>query len=81
MVGYYILGGPMRLQMGGMGGWTYFMHELNPRKRRGRFDHCIVPAVLSGDPAVGRYRIPTVIPLNTGAAQPTAWRPYLWPVK
>jgi len=66
MVGYYILGGPYALQMGA----NVRMDLFPAQEGLDGLYHRLFPADLSGDPAVGRYRIHDVFVQIRGGAQP-----------
>lgn len=81
MVAYYLLGGPYSIQLGSnvrmdlfYGSWTV--------RRKAWFDAFTVLALIFylGVLLVGAYDS-TAYSLQYGERSPTAWRPYLWPVK
>lgn len=82
MVGYYILGGPYALQMGANVRMDLFYAELTPRKKA--WTDCITAfflliylvILLWGGIESTMYSFK-----YGGERSPTAWRPYMWPVK
>ena len=82
MVGYYILGGPYALQMGANVRMDLFYAELTPRKKA--WTDCItvfflliyLVILLWGGIESTMYSFK-----YGGERSPTAWRPYMWPVK
>ena len=82
MVGYYILGGPYALQMGANVRMDLFYAELTPRKKV--WTDCItvfflliyLVILLWGGIESTMYSFK-----YGGERSPTAWRPYMWPVK
>ncbi|SFS62957.1 TRAP-type mannitol/chloroaromatic compound transport system, small permease component [Sulfitobacter marinus] len=82
MVGYYILGGPYAMQMGANVRMDLFYAELTPRKKA--WTDCITVLflliylfiLLWGGIESTMYSFK-----YGGERSPTAWRPYMWPVK
>lgn len=82
MVGYYILGGPYALQMGSNVRMDLFYAELTPRKKAWTdtitvmFLLIYLVILLWGGIESTLYSFK-----YGGERSPTAWRPYMWPVK
>ena len=82
MVGYYILGGPYAMQMGANVRMDLFYAELTPRKKAWTDRITVVfllvylVILLWGGIESTMYSFK-----YGGERSPTAWRPYMWPVK
>ncbi|MEH6392736.1 MAG: TRAP transporter small permease subunit [Sulfitobacter sp.] len=82
MVGYYILGGPYAMQMGANVRMDLFYAELTPRKKA--WTDCITVVFLLVYLAIllwGGIESTMYSFKYGGERSPTAWRPYMWPVK
>lgn len=81
MVAYYILGGPYAWQMGGHVRMDLFYARQSPR-RRALWDAFTVLAVMLYLAVLIWGSIDaTVYSFTYAERSPTAWRPYLWPIK
>lgn len=82
MVGYYILGGPYALQMGANVRMDLFYGAWSPR-RKAAVDSVTVLCLLSylGVLLWGAVDSTIYSFQYGGERSPTAWRPYLWPIK
>lgn len=81
-VGYYILGGPYAMQMGANVRMDLFYGEFTPQKKA-QID-CITVLFLIAYLAVllwGGIDSTMYSFQYGGERSPTAWRPYLWPIK
>lgn len=81
MVAYYIIGGPYSIQLGSNVRMDLFYGNWEPRKKA-QFDAITVlllllylGVLLYGAMASTGYA------LQYGERSPTAWRPYMWPIK
>ena len=82
MVAYYVLGGPYAMQLGANVRMDLFYGELNPRKKAWTdsitvlFLLAYLVILLWGgiDSTIYSFQY-------GGERSPTAWRPYLWPIK
>jgi TRAP-type mannitol/chloroaromatic compound transport system permease small subunit len=82
MVGYYILGGPYAMQMGANVRMDLFYAELTPRKKA--WTDCITVLFLMAYLVIllwGGIESTMYSFKYGGERSPTAWRPYMWPVK
>ncbi len=81
MVAYYILGGPYSMQLGSHVRMDLLYGNWTP-ERKARFDAFTILLVI-GFLAVLLYGAidSTAYSFRYGERAPSAWRPYLWPVK
>lgn len=81
MVAYYIMGGPYSIQMGSNVRMDLFYGEWSPHKKAW-FDAFTVLLLIFYLSVLlyGAYGS-TAYSLQYGERSPTAWRPYLWPIK
>ncbi|MEM7547040.1 MAG: TRAP transporter small permease subunit [Pseudomonadota bacterium] len=81
MVTYYIMGGPYSIQLGSNVRMDLFYHEWSARKKAW-FDAFTVLLLIFYLCVllIGAYES-TAYSLQYGERSPTAWRPYLWPIK
>ncbi|GHA41830.1 C4-dicarboxylate ABC transporter [Amylibacter ulvae] len=81
MVAYYILGGPYSIQMGSNVRMDLFYGEWSDRKKA-QID-CITVFFLIAYLGIMLYGAwdSTAYSLKYNERSPTAWRPYLWPIK
>ncbi len=81
MVTYYILGGPYSVQLGSNVRMDLFYGEWSPR-RKAWFDAFTVLLLMLylGVLLYGAIDS-TAYSLQYGERSPTAWRPYMWPIK
>jgi len=81
MVAYYILGGPYSIQMGSNVRMDLFYGEWST-KRKAQVDAITVLFLIFylGVMLYGAYDS-TSYSLQYGERSPTAWRPYIWPIK
>jgi TRAP-type mannitol/chloroaromatic compound transport system permease small subunit len=81
MVAYYVLGGPYAWQQGAHVRMDLFYAPLSPR-RKAWWDGFTVLAVMIYLAVLLWGAIDsTVYSLTYGERAPSAWRPYLWPIK
>ena len=82
MVGYYILGGPYSIQMGSNVRMDLFYGDFSPR-RKAWFDAFTVFFLLVylGILLWGGIESTQYAFSYGGERSPSAWRPYMWPVK
>ncbi len=82
MVGYYILGGPYALQMGANVRMDLFYAELNPRKKAWTDSITVLFLLIYLFILLWGGIESTMYSFKYGGERsPTAWRPYMWPVK
>lgn len=82
MVGYYILGGPYALQMGANVRMDLFYAELNPRKKAWTDAITVFFLLFYLGILLWGGIESTMYSFQYGwERSPTAWRPYMWPVK
>ena len=81
MVAYYVLGGPYSMQLGSHVRMDLVYGDWSPR-RKAWFDAftIILVVVFLAVLIVGAWDS-TAYSLQYGERSPTAWRPYLWPIK
>lgn len=81
MVAYYIMGGPYSIQLGSNVRMDLFYHDWSVRKKAW-FDACTVFFLIFylGVLLYGAIDS-TSYSLQYNERSPTAWRPYLWPIK
>ncbi len=81
MVAYYVLGGPYSIQMNANVRMDLFYADWTP-KRKAWFDVITIFFLIFylGVMLYGGWDS-TSYPLKYGERSPTAWRPYLWPIK
>ncbi len=81
MVAYYIMGGPYSIQLGSNVRMDLFYHDWSVRKKAW-FDACTVFFLIFylGVLLYGAIDS-TTYSLQYNERSPTAWRPYLWPIK
>lgn len=81
MVAYYIMGGPYSIQLGSNVRMDLFYAEWSVTKKAW-FDAFTVLVLIFylGVLLYGAYES-TAYSLKYGERSPTAWRPYLWPIK
>lgn len=81
MVGYYILGGAYSIQLGSNVRMDLFYANWSDR-RKAAFDTATVFMLLFylGVLLYGGFES-TIYSLEYGERSPTAWRPYIWPIK
>ena len=81
MVAYYIMGGPYSMQLGSNVRMDLFYGDWSARKKAS-FDAFTVLLLIFylGVLIYGAYQS-TAYSLQYGERSPTAWRPYLWPIK
>nr|WP_149756575.1 TRAP transporter small permease subunit [Roseivivax sediminis] len=82
MVGYYILGGPYAMQMGANVRMDLFYGEFSPRKKA--WTDCFTVLFLLVYLVIllwGGIESTIYSFQYGGERSPSAWRPYLWPIK
>ena len=81
MVTYYILGGPYSLQMGSNVRMDLFYGEWSVRKKAWFDAFTVLLLLLYLGVLLYGAIASTSYSLQYGERSPTAWRPYLWPIK
>jgi TRAP-type mannitol/chloroaromatic compound transport system permease small subunit len=82
MVGYYILGGPYAMQMGSSVRMDLFYAELSPRKKAWTDSITVLFLLIYLFILLWGGIESTMYSFKYGGERsPTAWRPYMWPVK
>ncbi len=82
MVGYYILGGPYAMQMGANVRMDLFYAELTPRKKAWTDSFTVLFLLIYLFILLWGGIESTIYSFQYGGERsPTAWRPYMWPVK
>lgn len=82
MVGYYVLGGPYAMQMGANVRMDLFYGELNARKKAWLDSFTVLFLLVYLGILLWGGVESTIYSFQYGGERsPTAWRPYLWPIK
>ncbi|MFD1340871.1 TRAP transporter small permease subunit [Litorisediminicola beolgyonensis] len=82
MVGYYILGGPFAMQMGANVRMDLLYGELTPRKKAWTDSFTVLFLIAYLGVLLWGGIDSTIYSFQYGGERsPSAWRPYLWPIK
>lgn len=81
MVAYFVLGGPYTMQMGAHVRMDLFYAKFDPRRKAWTDAVTVLFLVFYLAVMIWGAIDSTVYSLAYGERSPTAWRPYLWPIK
>jgi TRAP-type mannitol/chloroaromatic compound transport system permease small subunit len=81
MVAYYVLGGPYSMQLGAHVRMDLLYGDWTPQRKAWVDAFTIVLVVVFLAILIWGAFDSTVYSLQYGERNPTAWRPYLWPIK
>jgi len=81
MVTYYMLGGPYSIQMGANVRMDLFYHDWSDRKKAWFDAFTVLFMMLYLGVLLYGALDSTAYSFRYGERSPTAWRPYLWPIK